>query len=257
MPNRIIKESVCGSETVDALSWFEEVFFYRLIVNCDDYGRMDARPAILRSRLFPLKSVTDKQVVSALQSLRSVGIVDLYEVDGRPFLQIRTWERHQIIRAKKSRFPSPADGVKSSESICNQMHADVSVIQSESEYNNTHTIHAPARVSEETVEQEEALPLPNESEIIDEFRKLKLKEPEAEAKAFTEYNSRNGWKGDWKLKAALWARRATKKTHNVTHAKGKDEKSTFDVDKFFKATLKSTYGSLEGNGGGEIGKKET
>lgn len=134
MPNRIIKESVCGSETVDALSWFEEVFFYRLIVNCDDYGRMDARPAILRSRLFPLKSVTDKQVVSALQSLRSVGIVDLYEVDGRPFLQIRTWERHQSIRAKKSRFPSPADGMKSSESICKQMHADVSVIQSESEY---------------------------------------------------------------------------------------------------------------------------
>lgn len=133
MPNRIIKESVCGSETVDALSWFEEVFFYRLIVNCDDYGRMDARPAILRSRLFPLKSVTDKQVVSALQSLRSVGIVDLYEVDGRPFLQIRTWERHQSIRAKKSRFPSPADGMKSSESICRQMHANVSVIQSESE----------------------------------------------------------------------------------------------------------------------------
>lgn len=133
MPNRIIKESVCGSETVDALSWFEEVFFYRLIVNCDDYGRMDARPAILRSRLFPLKSVTDKQVVSALQSLRSVGIVDLYEVDGRPFLQIRTWERHQIIRAKKSRFPSPADGVKSSESICKQVPANVSVIQSESE----------------------------------------------------------------------------------------------------------------------------
>lgn len=133
MPNRIIKESVCGSETVDALSWFEEVFFYRLIVNCDDYGRMDARPAILRSRLFPLKSVTDKQVVSALQSLRSVGIVDLYEVDGRPFLQIRTWERHQIIRAKKSRYPSPDSGVKSSESICKQVHANVSVIQSESE----------------------------------------------------------------------------------------------------------------------------
>lgn len=126
----------------------------------------------------------------------------------------------------------------------------------ESKY-NTHTKNAPARVSEEADEKEEALPLPNESEIIDEFRKLKLKEPEAEAKAFTEYNSRNGWKGDWKLKAALWARRATKKTHNVTHAKGKDEKSTFDVDELFKAALKSTYGSLEGNGGGEIGKKET
>ena len=55
MPNRIIKESVCTSDSVDGLSWFEEVFFYRLIVNCDDYGRFDARPAVLKSRLFPLK----------------------------------------------------------------------------------------------------------------------------------------------------------------------------------------------------------
>lgn len=257
MPNRIIKESVCGSETVDALSWFEEVFFYRLIVNCDDYGRMDARPAILRSRLFPLKSVTDKQVVSALQSLRSVGIVDLYEVDGRPFLQIRTWERHQIIRAKKSRYPSPDSGVKSSESICKQMHANVPVIQSESEYNNTHTKSAPARVSEEAEEQEETLSLPDEAEIAAEFRKLKLKEPEAEAKAFAEYNSRNGWKGDWKLKAELWARRATKNAYNVARTKEKNEKSSLDVDAFFKAACEATYRRFEKNGGGEIGKKET
>lgn len=133
MPNRIIKESVCSSETVDSLSWFEEVFFYRLIVNCDDYGRMDARPAILRSRLFPLKSVTDKQMMSALGSLRSAGMIDLYEVDGRSFLQIRTWERHQSIRAKKSRYPAPVGNVNAIDFNCKQVHANVPVIQSESE----------------------------------------------------------------------------------------------------------------------------
>lgn len=36
MGNRIIKESICSSPTIDQLSWFEEAFFYRLIVNCDD-----------------------------------------------------------------------------------------------------------------------------------------------------------------------------------------------------------------------------
>ena len=49
MPNRIIKESICTSDTIDQLSPEEEIFFYRLIVNCDDYGRMDARPQILRA----------------------------------------------------------------------------------------------------------------------------------------------------------------------------------------------------------------
>ena len=55
MPNRIIKESICTSETIDQMSWFEECFYHRLWTACDDYGRMDARPAILKSKLFPLK----------------------------------------------------------------------------------------------------------------------------------------------------------------------------------------------------------
>ena len=116
MPNRVIKESICSSDNLDRLSWFEEVFFYRLIVNCDDYGRMDGRPAILRARMFPLKTVTDKQIADALQSLRSAGIVDLYEVDGRPFLQMRTWERHQRIRNQKSKYPPPAGDTQSHDS---------------------------------------------------------------------------------------------------------------------------------------------
>jgi len=114
MPNRIIKESICTSDTIDQLSWFEEVFFYRLIVNCDDYGRFDARPAILKARLFPLKSVTEKQIIDALNKLSTVGIVALYEYDGRPYLQLVTWEKHQQIRAKKSKYPAPDE-------ICNQM----------------------------------------------------------------------------------------------------------------------------------------
>jgi hypothetical protein len=83
-------------------------------VNCDDYGRFDARPAIINGRLFPLKSVTEKQIVNALNKLSTVGIVLLYEYDGRPYLQFVTWENHQQIRSKRSKFPEP-------DSTCNQM----------------------------------------------------------------------------------------------------------------------------------------
>jgi hypothetical protein len=114
MPNRIIKESICTSDTIDQLTWFEEVFFYRLIVNCDDYGRFDARLPILKARLFPLKSVTEKQISDALHKLSTVGIVTVYEYDGRPYLQLVTWDKHQQIRAKKSKYPAPDE-------ICNQM----------------------------------------------------------------------------------------------------------------------------------------
>ena len=124
MPNRIIKESVCISESVDRLTWFEEVFFYRLIVNCDDFGRFDARPAVLKARLFPLKErITLKEVSSALTKLADTGIVKLYECDGKPYLYLPTWEVHQTIRAKKSKYPTPDCNAQSSEIICKQMQA--------------------------------------------------------------------------------------------------------------------------------------
>ena len=137
MPNRILKESICVSDSIDQLSWFEEVLFYRLIVNCDDYGRYDGRPAIIKNRLFPLKdSLTLKNVSAAINKLASAGLVALYEFEGKPFLYLPTWNEHQSVRAKRSKYPAPEDGVKSSEVICNQMQADVPVIHSNTKSNS-------------------------------------------------------------------------------------------------------------------------
>jgi hypothetical protein len=150
MPNRIIKESICTSDNVDRLSAFHETVFYRLIVNCDDYGRMDARPKILASKLFPLKDIRAAQMEDALRALTSAELVTLYRVGGKPFLQMKTWDRHQSVRAKKSKFPGPdeadaevmADEVighygkaddgcmQADASKCKQMQANVPVIQS-------------------------------------------------------------------------------------------------------------------------------
>lgn len=139
MPNRIIKESICTSDTIDQMTWFEECFWHRLIVNCDDYGRFDARPAVLKSRLFPLKERTTlKDVESALTKLAGIGCVVLYEYDGKPYLYLPTWEVHQTIRAKKSKYPAPDGAMNTFENTYKHMQADVSrcsrnPIQSESE----------------------------------------------------------------------------------------------------------------------------
>lgn len=131
MPNRIIKESVCTSDSIDQLGWFEEVLFYRLIVNCDDFGRFDGRVAVIKNRLFPLKeNLTLKNVESAINKLARVGLIIPYESGGKPFLFLPTWNEHQCVRAKRSKFPEP-------EIICKQLQADESKcprnpIQSES-----------------------------------------------------------------------------------------------------------------------------
>lgn len=98
------------------------MLFYRLLVNCDDFGRFDARPAVIRGKLFPLKDVTMTQVENALIRLSTVGIAALYQVDGRPYLQLCTWAKHQSIRAKKSRYPAPGEGPEPA--VCEQLQAD-------------------------------------------------------------------------------------------------------------------------------------
>ena len=127
MPNRILKESICTSENLDRISSFCETVFYRLIVNCDDYGRIDARPKLLASKLFPLKDIRAKQIEDALRELTSAELVSTYVVDGKPFLQMNTWDRHQNIRAKKSKYPGPeqANGsLNTSANNCAQMNSD-------------------------------------------------------------------------------------------------------------------------------------
>lgn len=130
MPNRIIKESICTSETLSGLNWFEEVLFYRLIVNCDDFGRFYADSRIINGKLFPLKEVTDKQIAAALVKLSEKDLLQIYEIDKRKYLELCTWTKHQKVRAKKSKFPAPADNcgqLNSIENNCEQLPANVPV----------------------------------------------------------------------------------------------------------------------------------
>lgn len=127
MPNRIIKESTCTSETIDKMSWFEECFYHRLWVNCDDYGRMDARPAILKAKLFPLKErLSLKDIENALRNLADIGCVRMYVCDNKPYLYLPSWEVHQNIRAKRSKYPVP-NSENTSDNICMQMRADENI----------------------------------------------------------------------------------------------------------------------------------
>lgn len=127
MPNRILRESICTSDSIDRLSWFEEALFYRLIVSCDDFGRFDGRAAVIKSRLFPLKeNLTLKTVETALHGLANAGLITLYMFEGKRFLCLPTWGKYQTQRAKVSKFPAPDSSLQEDESTCKQMISDAS-----------------------------------------------------------------------------------------------------------------------------------
>ena len=138
MPNRLIKDSIRFSEKVNSLSDFQFRLWVSLITYVDDYGRGDARPAVIKGTCFPLRDrITNKDIDAALNALAGAGCVGLYKVDGKPYLYFPNWQSHQNIRNKKSKFPAPENAtdckLHTIESNCNQLQANVPVIQSESE----------------------------------------------------------------------------------------------------------------------------
>ena len=87
MPNRIIKESIHVSEKVNRLTDFQFRLWVNLITYVDDYGRGDARPAVIKGTCFPLRErLTNKDIEAALHGLADIGCVVLYKVDGKPYL---------------------------------------------------------------------------------------------------------------------------------------------------------------------------
>ena len=130
MPNRLIKESICTSEDLNDLSPMAEILFYRLIVNADDFGCFYGNESIIKSKCFPLKSddINCDQVDSWLDELDKHGLIIKYFGDnGRKYIKLASWEKHQQIRAKTRKFPEPkpcCEHLISDDSKCNQEISD-------------------------------------------------------------------------------------------------------------------------------------
>ena len=136
MPNRIIKESLCSSEKIASLSDFEFRLWVGLITQVDDAGRGDARPAIIKGRVFPFRErLSIKDIDAALQALAAKGCVSLYTVDGKPYFLFPGWVKHQRVRDCKPKYPEPPENLNLPQSAasCGELPQSAALIQSESE----------------------------------------------------------------------------------------------------------------------------
>lgn len=111
--SRMIREGFLDSEKVAALSWRTECFFHRLLLVADDYGLFDARPTVLRTRLFPLHldKISNQDIQDCLHETEEAGLVRAYCVGGKDYVQIINFGQR---RQSKPKFPLP-DG----DSPCN------------------------------------------------------------------------------------------------------------------------------------------
>ncbi|MFE5517932.1 hypothetical protein ACFQ9Q_09405 [Streptomyces virginiae] len=105
---RTIKPEAFESEDLAAVDVTAMVTFFGLLTQADDSGRFRDHPAVIAGRLWALRPEhTPAHVAGDLEQLAEVGLVCRYTgCDGKSWLHIVTWDRHQKInRASDSRLP--------------------------------------------------------------------------------------------------------------------------------------------------------
>lgn len=126
MPNRMIKDSMLTSDKIASLSDFEFRLWIGLILCVDDVGRGDARAAIIKGRVFPLRErISLRDIEDALHGLAAKGCISLYTVGGKSYFWFPTWGKHQRIRDVKPKYPGPNDEMPLCDSL-RQTAADCS-----------------------------------------------------------------------------------------------------------------------------------
>lgn len=216
MPNRIIKESTFTSDKISLLSDFEFRLWVGLITQADDAGRGDARPAIIKGRVFPLRErVTIKDIDSALHALAAGGCITLYTVGGKSYYQFPSWAAHQRVRDAKPKYPAPEDGevlpfcgeLRRVAASCGETRPKSNPIQSESESNNKGAERADRSPLETALDDFAKARKAMRKPLTDKARELtltKLEElaPGDDAKkvAILNQSIQRGWQGVFPLK---------------------------------------------------------
>lgn len=104
-------EAYLESERVNSLSGPAEKFYWRLMCAADSFGRMDARPAILRTKLYSLQldKIRESDMPRLLAECEKAGLVRCYEIAGKPYVEINRFEQRLRTKAKYPAPPSAAD----------------------------------------------------------------------------------------------------------------------------------------------------
>jgi hypothetical protein len=97
-----------ASDKVNSISAHAERFFTRLIMKADDHGLYYGDAKKLKVFLFPLlEDVRESDLLRWLDECHKAGLIALYEVDSKRYLQIIDFG--QRLRQKTAKFPMPAD----------------------------------------------------------------------------------------------------------------------------------------------------
>ena len=116
---RTIKPEFPHSESLARVSRDARLCFVSLWTICDDAGRARGNARMLASLLFPYDEDAPGLIDGWLAELERVDAIRRYEVEGKSYIAITNWLKHQRIeKPTPSRFPEPpGEGAGQGESV--------------------------------------------------------------------------------------------------------------------------------------------
>lgn len=229
--SRMIRIGFIDSEKVAALPWRTECFFARLLLSADDYGLFDARPTVLRTRLFPLHldQMSNQDIQDCLHQTEEAGLVRVYRVNGKEYVEIFNYGQRQ---RGKPKFPLPPDyggnTPRNAADYCSspQSTANCGSLPHSAAYTETET-NTETKSEWETKEaapngsldfpppsrSSSMVPLPESVEEVEEYMRQCLIHPlDPEAlrssaeRFYDHYVEQGNFIRNWKSRATIWAK---------------------------------------------------
>lgn len=108
MPQRFLRPGIRTSERWNKAGFFAQSLYVGILTLVDDFGRYDGRARLLHGECFSLRDdVKPHQTAAALKELSSCGLIQLYGIEGKEYLQVLQWQERS--RSEQSKFPDPPE----------------------------------------------------------------------------------------------------------------------------------------------------
>ena len=104
---RMISKSISISEQVNELSDFAALLFSWMIPHADDWGVLPGSPKQVKALVIPMRRQSAKEVEKAIREMVSQELIWWYEVDGKLYIQFRTFDKHQEGLHKRTKPKNP------------------------------------------------------------------------------------------------------------------------------------------------------
>jgi hypothetical protein len=104
---RSIKPDFWTSEQVLECSPIARLLFIGIWNFADDAGRLPFSPKSIKAQVFPADDFTIDNVRGMLNELSANGLILIYSVDDKEYLEVTGWHHQRIDKPQPARYPAP------------------------------------------------------------------------------------------------------------------------------------------------------